>query len=312
MAQAQTPAIQVLPAAQGFSQPPQFSLSLWTLTHLPSQVICPAAQAQLPAWQVLPSVHAVAHVPQFIESVIGSTQAPLHSRLPALHAQAPALHSRPPVQALPHIPQFAASLCKFTQVELQAIIPPPQLSPGVRHMPATQLWPFVHCVPHVPQFPESVWALTQTPPHTIDGAEQAAAVAPPAFEAPPLPGPVARPPEGLVPPLLRLPPAPESGLSSPPPTSTEQPLRAAPKTARVEKQTRARVQAIEKRERCPAVGFFMTITRGDSGPDAPASPRQSNFGMVRSFRYRERGTGRTGECLERHPKAHTAAPWPIA
>jgi hypothetical protein len=209
------------------------------------------------------------------------------------------------MQALPHIPQFAASVCRFTQVELQAIIPPPQLSPGIRHAPAIQLCPVAQAVPHVPQFLASVWVLTQTPLQTIDGAEQAAATAPPAPGLPPRAGAPARPPEGPAPPLLIPPPGSGSGSAPLPPTSAEQPIDAAPKAARAQQSSRARAKASEKRERCPAVVvFFITVTREDS-PRRFSEPVRVR--MVRSFRYRDRGTDRTGECLEGRPKAHTAA-----
>jgi hypothetical protein len=71
------PAWQVLPAAQGLSQPPQCWLLVMVSAHIAPHVVWLAAQPHMPAEHAAPPLQALSQLPQWPMSVFTSTQAPL-------------------------------------------------------------------------------------------------------------------------------------------------------------------------------------------------------------------------------------------
>lgn len=76
------PAEQVVPVAQGLSQPPQCAVFTMVSTQLPPHDACPLAQPHTPAVQAAPPAHALPHMPQLPMLVMTSTQVPLQSVWP--------------------------------------------------------------------------------------------------------------------------------------------------------------------------------------------------------------------------------------
>ena len=84
---AHEPAEQTSPASHGAPQPPQFLLSLWTLTQPPPHSESPDGQvvAHEPPEQTSPGAQTLPQAPQCVGFEPVSTQAPPHSVWPAEH-----------------------------------------------------------------------------------------------------------------------------------------------------------------------------------------------------------------------------------
>ena len=133
--QAHAPFWHVVPPAQAVAQPPQWLLSLCSLTQVVPHSVSPAVHVDphaVPLHVAVPPVgtgHAVHDVVPQLATEALLTQVPLHGCMPTGQAHAPFWHVVPPAQAVAQPPQWLLSACSLTQVVPHSVSPAVHVDP---------------------------------------------------------------------------------------------------------------------------------------------------------------------------------------